>query len=128
MLTAAEVLIGEEGEVTGTPWRDAGNPEVTNDPPGNSEVTRDPWLRVGNLEEESALGPEQGGQSRGLADPGQPSRGDIEHHVLAGHVPFRPWCPHCVAEGAGSPPKAVGGGRDYSPEGVTGLCFLYRRE
>ena len=32
---------------------------------------------------------------RGLRDPGQPTKAEREQHELF-HVPFRPWCKHCV--------------------------------
>ena len=69
---------------------------------------------------------EQTCRARGVADPGRPSPGDIEWHVLVGHVPFRPWCQQCLAARAPDDPRkriqrrslAVGAGdrhRDHAP-------------
>ena len=34
-------------------------------------------------------------QQRGLRDPGQPTQAERDEHDLT-HIPFRPWCEHCV--------------------------------
>ena len=36
----------------------------------------------------------------------QPSEREVEDH-MATHVPFRSWCPYCVAGKAGSSPHAT---------------------
>ena len=38
---------------------------------------------------------EEAERSRGLRDPGKPSKSEIEEHELT-HIPFRPWCRACV--------------------------------
>ena len=40
---------------------------------------------------------------RAVRDPGQPTREEREHHELT-HLPFRPWCEHCVAGRAPNDP------------------------
>ena len=30
-----------------------------------------------------------------LRDPGQPTQAQWDTHMLT-HIPFRPWCPHCI--------------------------------
>ena len=40
-----------------------------------------------------------------IGDPRQPTAGEIKEHELAGHLPYRNWCYHCVkgeGEGPGS--------------------------
>ena len=34
---------------------------------------------------------------RAVKDPGEPSAKDVEEHRLRNHVPFRIWCPYCLA-------------------------------
>ena len=43
-----------------------------------------------------------------LRAPNQPSEADIEAHHAAGHVPFRSWCPTCVAASAKDAPHSSG--------------------
>ena len=34
---------------------------------------------------------------RAVKDPGEPSSKDVEEHRMRNHVPFRIWCPYCLA-------------------------------
>ena len=40
---------------------------------------------------------------RGMRDPAEPSRDERARHELT-HVPFRPWCRHCVSGKAADNP------------------------
>ena len=67
-------LAGEEGDVEG-----GAGPEV-------NEVDHQPDLD--EAPEEPVV--------RAVRDPGQPTRDERDRHDLT-HLPFRPWCEHCVA-------------------------------
>ena len=41
---------------------------------------------------------QEGAQARVLPDPGEPTESKREDHKACGHIPYRTWCPHCVAK------------------------------
>ena len=53
-------------------------------------------------EEVERLGlPIEGDFLRKLADPKLPSGDEVERHRVAGHIPYRNWCPICVLKPRG---------------------------
>ena len=58
---------------------------------GGNEVGEEPSGEAAQEEEE-----EEEEAVRGRKDPAEPSRDERARHELT-HVPFRPWCRHCVS-------------------------------
>ena len=53
---------------------------------------------------------EEGQTQRPLRDPGMPTPQEVEEHNIA-HIPFRPWCLHCLrGKGKDTPSRTVKGG------------------
>ena len=40
--------------------------------------------------------PGEGDANWDLGDPKLPSQDEVEYHYVAGHLPYRSWCPICV--------------------------------
>ena len=68
--------------------------------------------------------------ARLVPDPGRPSRGDIERHVAQAHVPFRPWCKHCVEGRAPDDPhrRQLEDEEGAVPKVSVDYCFLKAEE
>ena len=56
------------------------------------------WGRMMEDEEKKPgeEGEDEGDKPRVVTSPAQPSAKEIEEHMVT-HIPFRSWCPHCVA-------------------------------
>ena len=61
-------------------------------------------------------------------DPGEPTRAEWEEHQ-ATHLPFRSWCPHCVAGRQDNPPHRRQEERESRvPEVHMDYCFVRRTD
>ena len=60
-------------------------------------------------------------------DPGAPTRAQWEAHQ-ATHLPFRVWCPHCVAGRMGNPPRRRGQEIESAVPEVRFDCAFCRRQ
>ena len=41
--------------------------------------------------------PDEARPAWAIRDPGEPTAKEIEQHRMTGHIPFRIWCPYCLA-------------------------------
>ena len=60
---------------------------------------------------------------RGLPAPTLPSKSEIELHNLT-HIPYRSWCPHCVAARRKNDPHLTSHDERTVPLFVSDYCFL----
>ena len=59
-----------------------------------------------------------------IKDPLLPSEEEVEKHYLAGHNPYRNWCPVCVkSQGRDTPHRGEGGKERKLPEYSWDYCF-----
>ena len=77
----------------------------------------------GELVERLGL-PVEGDFVRKLADPKLPSGDEVERHRVAGHIPYRNWCPICVKSKGKDMDHMRGEGNDRGvPEYSWDYCF-----
>ena len=83
--------------------------------------------KEGDEEDEAEEAQEEAKVPRPLRDPGAPTRAMVEAHA-ATHLPFRSWCPHCVAgRRDGLPHRKVEPDEDGRPEVHMDYAFVRRQ-
>ena len=63
-------------------------------------------------------------QPKLMPDPGAPSRQEILEHEMT-HIPFRVWCPHCVAARAKSMKHLIEKDKDEHRLPILGLDYAF---
>ena len=80
---------------------------------------------VHSMDDKTDLDDEHGlVQPRMLPDPGAPSRQEVLEHELT-HLPFRTWCPHCVAARAKSMKHLIDRFKSEGSIPVVGIDYAF---
>ena len=105
-----------------------GCPRVLDQQPGGEEREHDGRERgaQADVEDEEAQ-EEEAKVPKPARDPGAPTQAMIEAHAAL-HLPFRSWCPHCVAgRRDGAPHKRIDAEADQRPEVHLDYGFIRRQ-
>ena len=69
--------------------------------------------------------PEEARPAWVIRDPGEPTAKEIEQHRMTGHIPFRIWCPYCLAAQAKERAHFKSGPREDDDNGIPQLGLDY---